>query len=85
MFSRKEARPKGWVWPILLPQRLPTIGVPLLPGDPDAQLDLQSALNTSYDRAAYDLAVDYRSDPTPPLPDEYASWTDELLRQRGLR
>ena len=34
-------RPKGVVWPIQIPQRLPKIDVPLLPGDPDVKLDLQ--------------------------------------------
>jgi hypothetical protein len=83
--SRKHRRPKGVVWPILLTQRLPVVAIPLKPEDPDAGLDLQAVLNTAYDRAAYDLEIDYRSDPVPPLPDEYVKWADGLLRSRGLR
>jgi hypothetical protein len=83
--SRKDRRPKGYVWPILLPQRLPVIGIPLKEGDGDVELDLQSVLATAYDRAAYDLLVDYRQEPTPPLTAESAVWANELLVSVGLR
>jgi len=83
--SQKGRRPKGLVWPIRLPQRLPTVPIPLKPEDGDTPLDLQSVLNTAYDRAAYDLDVNYRRHPTPPLTDEYTSWADDLLRGKGLR
>jgi hypothetical protein len=52
--SRKDRRPKGHVWPIQLPQRLPVIGIPLKEGDGDVELDLQAVLTTAYERAAYD-------------------------------
>lgn len=84
--SRKGLRPKGYVWPIRLPQRLPAIGIPLQEGDEDAQLDLQGVLALAYERAAYDLLIDYRSEPpTPPLPPELANWLNELLVGKGLR
>jgi hypothetical protein len=83
--SRTGDRPKGYVWPILLTQRLPVIFIPLKPEDPDAELDLQAVLNTAYDRAAYDLVVDYTRQPVPPLTDETAAWATELLRAKGLR
>jgi hypothetical protein len=83
--SRKQRRPKGSVWPILLPQRLPIIPIPLRPEDDDAPLDLQHVLATAYQRAAYDLEVDYGQDPQPPLPETYVAWADELLRVKGLR
>ena len=83
--SRKDRRPKGYVWPILLPQRLPVIGIPLKEGDGDVELDLQMVLATAYDRAAYDLEVDYRSEPSPPFSQQYADWANALLIARGLR
>lgn len=83
--SRVERRPSGKVWPIRLPQRLPVIPIPLRTGDADAKLDLQQALNSVYDRSSYDLTIDYGSEPVPPLPREYARWTDRLLREKGLR
>ena len=83
--SRRAGRPKGDVWPILLHQRLPVITVPLRPEDADAKLDLQQVLDTVYDRAAYDLSIDYRRAPVPPLGPEQMAWADALLKSKGLR
>ncbi len=85
--SRVERRPKGkaQVWPIRLTQRLPVIPIPLRPGDEDGKLDLQQVLATAYDRAGYDLEIDYRAEPVPPLAGELAAWADGLLRGKGLR
>jgi len=78
-------RPRGRVWPILLSQRLPIIGIPLRKGDADAPIDLQEILNTVYDRARYDLRFDYGTDPDPPLRGESATWAADLLKSKGLR
>ena len=83
--SRKDRRPKGYVWPIRLPQRLPMIGIPLKEGDPDAKLDLQEVLTTAYERAAYDLQVNYHAEPTPRLAPEMAQWANTLLASKGIR
>lgn len=83
--ARVPRRPKIQVWPIRLTQRLPVISIPLRPGDPDAKLDLQQVLTTAYDRAGYDLEIDYRAEPAPPLSGELAAWADEMLRGKGLR
>jgi hypothetical protein len=42
-------------------------------------------LNTAYDRAGYDLVIDYRSDPAPMLAPMQAEWADALLKKKGLR
>lgn len=83
--SRKTKRPKGVVWPILLTQRLPVIPIPLRPEDEDVLLDLQQVVNTAYDRAAYDLAVDYRRQPVPPLNETQQRWSHSLLQNNGVR
>jgi Protein of unknown function (DUF4058) len=83
--STKGQRPRGLLYPIRLPQRLPVIPIPLKPGDRDAQLDIQAALDAAYDRVGYDLEVDYRAEPQPPLTPELATWADQLLRSKGLR
>jgi hypothetical protein len=67
------------------PYRLPVIPIPLRAGDPDAQLDLQALVDQSYERAGYDLEIDYTQDPIPPLDAEMAGWADQLLRSKGLR
>jgi hypothetical protein len=83
--SRAAERRKAFVWPILLPQRLPVIPIPLKGGDADAKLDLQGVLDTVYDRSGYDMLIDYRKPPEIPLSDEDAAWADQLLRDKGLR
>ena len=83
--SRAERRPKGTIWPIRLHQRLPAVPIPLRIGDADASLDLQLALDTAYERAAYDMEVDYRADPRPPLEVEPLAWADQLLKAKGFR
>jgi hypothetical protein len=83
--GRFEIRPETEVWPISLDQPLPTIPVPLLPGDADVFLDLQLALTNVYDLSEYDLEIDYTQPPDGPLSAEQATWVDEHLRAAGLR
>ena len=49
------------------------------------QLDLQAALDGAYDNGNYDLDIDYRREPNPPLGGELAEWADQLLRSKRLR
>jgi hypothetical protein len=83
--SPASMRPRGKLWPIRLDERLPVIPIPLKPEDADAPLDLQAVLEAAYDRAGYDYQIDYRAEPVPPLADDWAAWTDRLLRAKGLR
>ena len=78
--SRAENRPMAGVWPISLREALPTIPVPLLPGDADVALELQVALNQTYDAFGFDLELDYRKPPEVPLQAEDQAWADERLR-----
>ncbi|WP_143206319.1 DUF4058 family protein [Singulisphaera sp. GP187] len=83
--SRQESRPKGLLWPIRLSQRLSKVTIPLHAGDPDVPLDLQAVLDVAYERANYDLEIDYRTEPIPPLDREWDEWSQRLLQERGLR
>lgn len=83
--SRVNRRPRGTLWAIRLDQRLPVIPIPLRNSDPDGHVDLQAVLSTAYDRAAYDLQIDYKREPPSPPIDKYADWMDRLLQARGLR
>ncbi|MDB5296793.1 MAG: hypothetical protein JWO31_2776 [Phycisphaerales bacterium] len=79
--SRAERRPKATLWPVRLDQRLPVIPIPVLPGDPDATLDLQGLLNAVYDRAGYgvDADVDYSKEPVPRLPPKWQAWAKKRV------
>jgi hypothetical protein len=83
--SRAETRPISEVWPIALNDRLPTVHVPLLPGDADVSLDLQLAMTTIYDQCGFDLAVNYSLAPEFPLDPESMAWAEARLRAAGLR
>jgi Protein of unknown function (DUF4058) len=83
--SKRGQRPRGLLYAIRLSQRLPVIPIPLKPGDPDARLDMQTVLDEAYDRAGYDLRIDYRADPNPPLSGKLATWADQLLRSKERR
>ena len=83
--SRAERRPQIEIWPISLDSPLPIVRVPLIAPDPDAELDLQVALNSVYDFYHYDADIDYSAAPTLPLADELAEWADKRLRDAGCR
>ena len=73
-------RRRRWVWPMRLQERLKPIPVPVRLGDPDAVLDLQAMLDTAYQRAGYELRVDYNRQPTPPFSPEAAEWRKGIGR-----
>ncbi len=83
--SRVERRPQGSVWPLALRDSLPAVPIPLRGSDASADLDLQAVLNAAYERGAYDLEIDYRKEPVPPLVDEHAAWVAALLKEKSLR
>jgi hypothetical protein len=81
--SRAEERPMLDIWPIALDEPLPTIPIPLLPGDEDSFLELQPALTTVYDVIGYDLLLDYSRPPETRLSPEAARWVEQ--RAIGLK
>ncbi len=75
---------KGELYPINLPDRLPTVAVPLRPGEPDVLVDLQELVARAYRNGRYDRA-DYAQPCDPPLAGPDADWADALLRAAGRR
>jgi hypothetical protein len=60
---------------------IPAIPIPLLPGDPEPMLDLNSVLHALIDRAAYELVIDYAQPPDPPLRATDAAWAASVVAQ----
>jgi Protein of unknown function (DUF4058) len=83
--SPVNRRPDGLVWLIRLSERLPKVSIPLRPEDDDVRLDLQTVLNTAYDRAGYEFKIDYTKEPDPPLSPEASEWAQKWLQNRGMR
>jgi hypothetical protein len=85
LISRADRRLRTLHWPISVRQELPVIGIPLRGKDPEAPVALGAVLRSVYDRAAYDVSVDYRKEPEPPLTGNDAKWARELVRKRVSR
>lgn len=84
--SRADQRGQLEIWPLHFQEPLPIVPVPLQDPDPDVPLDLGKALHAIYDRAAYDLRLDYtQTPPEPALSCDDAQWAAELLHTAGLR
>lgn len=68
------------IWPIQLPDSLPSIQVPLLPGDGEVAVDLQQVMQRTYEAGPYHREIDYRqSVPDPSLSKTDAQWVREKL------
>jgi len=78
--SRAHQRPKAEARLFRLRQPIPSFPVPLRPQEPEPVLDLNDILHDLYDRAGYDMVIDYHAPPTPPLDSDDAAWAEELLR-----
>ncbi len=72
-------------WSRTVRDPLPRILVPLTENYADMSLDLQAAFTRTYDEGAFDRAIDYTTNPIPPLAEADADWADTLLRSAGLR
>src|SRR5215468_4367351 len=79
LISPALSRPRAMAYTLSVRDPLPTIPIPLRPGDPEPTLPLNQLLHDLYDRARYDLAIDYSQPPIPPLPDDDAAWARPLL------
>lgn len=78
-------RPRARLYAFSVRQPIPDITVPLRRDEKGVPLSIGKLLSEIYDRARYDLRLDYRQQPDPPLSEEDAAWADRLLRAKGLR
>ena len=80
LFIRRREQPfHARLYPFGVRQRIPTFPLPLLPNDTEPKVDLGSLIQGVYERAGYDLVIDYNQPPVPPLGDEDTGWAKELL------
>jgi hypothetical protein len=85
LVSRSGRRPQADLYPFTVRDPVPAFPLPLRPDDEEPRVDLQTLLRELYDRAAYDLRLNYRAEPLPPLREPDAAWAGDLLRRHGLR
>ena len=77
LVSRAWTRPRAEVYPFGLSEPIPSFSLPLEPGDVEPEVPLNQLLHELYDRAGYDLAIDYRERPEPPFSAEQLAWVQE--------
>ncbi|MEP7200563.1 MAG: DUF4058 family protein [Chloroflexota bacterium] len=77
---RAERQSQLAIWPLRLPEPIPTLPVPLREPDPDVPLELGVAIQNIYQRARYGLRIDYTTPPPKPdLSPADAAWVDAQL------
>lgn len=79
LIGRQERLPEVDVYAWSLRQPLPRIPIPLAEDDSDVWLDLQKAFTAVYDRAGYDLLLDYEAEIRPALRGDDAEWVSNIL------
>jgi hypothetical protein len=85
VISRSDQRPQADLYAFNLPQKIPSIPLPLKPEDQEPLIPLQDLLHSLYESGSYDLVINYQKLPLPELTPEDADWVDNLLKQQGLR
>lgn len=85
LVSSFKQRPKADLYAFNLKDTIPKFPLPLYEGDKEIIVDLQELINGIYERASYDLVIDYSQEPVPKLSEENKVWVDELLKEKGLR
>jgi hypothetical protein len=80
LVSPSTVRPKAQLYAFTLRQPIPAIAIPL---DQSAtiSLDLQPLLHRVYDRARFELAIDYTESITPKLPEEDRVWLSSFIAE----
>ena len=81
--SRAHQRPKAEVRLFRLRQPIPSFPVPLRHQETEPILDLNLILHDLYDRAGYDIVIDYRAPLLPPLSQDDTGWVEDLLREKS--
>jgi hypothetical protein len=85
LVSRSQTRPSAELYPFNLQEPIPAFLLPLQPGDREPIVDLQNVIQDLFDRAGFDLAIDYNLATVPPLEETVMVWVNELLEEQGLK
>ena len=83
VISRARHRPRADVYLFSVRDPIPDVPIPLRPDEAEPALRLNQVLHELYDRARYDLAVNYQQPPNPPLTGQDTWWVAQLLREPG--
>ena len=82
LVCRGTRRPRASLYAFGVRQPISTFPLPLFPGDPEPETDLGAILHGLYERARYDLRLDYGQPAAPPLIEDDAAWAATLVANR---
>lgn len=80
LVSRSCDRPQAQLYGFNLGQEIPVFGVPLRAGEAAPLLQLQPLIYQVYDRARFELAIDYRQPLSPQLSESEQTWVSECIK-----
>ena len=81
LVSRSDRRAECDVYPWGLRDPLPTVPVPLQPGDPDVICDLAEIFATAFERGRYRASLRHGKTPPAKLAADSLKWIKQTLRQ----
>ena len=85
LVSRGAERPKAELYSFGLREVIPAFPVPLRLEDAEPTVQLQQLLEEVYERARFDLAIDYKAALTPKLSGEDAVWALDRIDSKLLQ
>lgn len=77
--------PSAQLFAFSVKETIPNFSIPLQKGEEEIELNLQHLLLGIYERARFDLTLDYNIPPVPDLLTEDREWMDILLKEQGRR
>jgi Protein of unknown function (DUF4058) len=80
VISRRQHRPRADIYLFGVRDLIPPCPIPLR-GETEPTLPLNHILHELYDQGGYDLIIDYRQPPQPPLSEGDAAWARQLVAQ----
>ncbi|MEM8805883.1 MAG: DUF4058 family protein [Cyanobacteria bacterium P01_G01_bin.38] len=84
LMSRGDQRPQADLYPFNLPDKIPPFPLPLKTGDMEPVIDLHLLLDQVYDRAGYEVVIDYAQPPVPSLDAADAAWAKAWLQKKEM-
>lgn len=80
LVSQGDQRPAADLYGVTLRQPLPTVPIPLKPGESALFIDLQAVFSRVYEEARYSIRIDYHQPvPPPALSSQDQQWVEALL------
>lgn len=85
LICRGDHRPHAQLYGFSIRQVIPLFFLPLKKGDEEPLINLHDLLKGVYQRARFDLAIDYTQEPIPPLNKKDQIWLHNLLKEQKKR